>query len=62
MVTALLFYTLAKSKRLADFLDSVSDERMPFTAKWRTLVGGWKKGSMGGQATVRTSVAAPPLR
>ena len=27
-------YTLAKSKRLADFLDSVSDERMPFTAKW----------------------------
>src|SRR4029077_5650771 len=28
VVTALLFYTLAKSKGLADFLDAISDERL----------------------------------
>ncbi len=33
-VTALLFYTLAKSKRLADFLDAISDERMAVRGKF----------------------------
>jgi Mg2+ and Co2+ transporter CorA len=36
-VTALLFYTLSKSKALADFLDSVSDERMS------TADQGWRR-------------------
>jgi hypothetical protein len=62
LVTVLLSYTLAKSKRLADFLDSVSDERLPFMAKCRALVAVWKKGSLGGQATLRESISARPLR
>jgi hypothetical protein len=44
LVSALLFYTLAKSKPLADFLDSMSDERLPVAAKWRALVNVWKSG------------------
>ena len=42
-VTALLFYTLAKSKALADFLDSVSDERLGTSAKVRSLINVWRK-------------------
>jgi hypothetical protein len=41
-VTALLFYTLAKSKRLADFLDAISDERMPARRKLDTLAQVWR--------------------
>jgi len=41
-VTALLFYTLSKSKALADFLDSVSDERLSSGAKMRALVNVWR--------------------
>jgi hypothetical protein len=41
-VTALLFYTLAKSKRLADFLDAISDERMPALRKLDTLMQVWR--------------------
>jgi CorA-like Mg2+ transporter protein len=37
LVTGLLFFTLAKSKPLADFLDSVSDERLPVRLKWAAL-------------------------
>jgi hypothetical protein len=42
-VIVLLFYTLAKSKKLADFLDSVSDERLPQRAKWASLFDVWRK-------------------
>jgi len=37
-VTALTFYTIAKSKRLSDFLEALSDERLPASAKFRSLV------------------------
>jgi hypothetical protein len=42
-VTALLFYTLAKSKALADFLDAVSDERLGGSAKVASLFAVWHK-------------------
>ena len=42
-VTALLFYTLAKSKALADFLDSVSDERLSTSDKVQSLINVWRK-------------------
>jgi hypothetical protein len=42
-VTALLFYTLSKSKGLADFLDSVSDESLSIRQKWGTLVRVWRR-------------------
>src|SRR5262249_50229039 len=41
LVSGLLFYTLAKAKPLADFLDAVSDERLPVTAKWAALFEVW---------------------
>ena len=42
-VTWLLFYTLAKSKRLADFLDAISDERLPARAKLDSLLDVWRE-------------------
>jgi Mg2+ and Co2+ transporter CorA len=33
----LTLFTVAKSKRLADFLDALSDERIGWRDKWRTL-------------------------
>jgi len=42
-VTLLTFYTLSKSKRLSDFLDAVSDERLPSRAKIGSLVNVWRK-------------------
>jgi CorA-like Mg2+ transporter protein len=42
-VTAFLFYTLTKSKRLADFLEAISDERMPVRQKFGTLVDVWRR-------------------
>jgi hypothetical protein len=42
-VTWLLFYTLAKSKRLADFLDAISDERLPSRAKLDSLLDVWRE-------------------
>jgi len=42
LVTALLtIYTLAKSKRLSDFLDAVSDERLSTWAKIKSLAAVW---------------------
>jgi len=41
-VAALLFYTLAKSKRLADFLDAISDERLPTGQKFGVLMDVWR--------------------
>jgi hypothetical protein len=42
-VTAFLFYTLTKSKRLADFLDAIADERMPARQKFGTLADVWRR-------------------
>jgi hypothetical protein len=42
-VTLLTFYTLSKSKRLSDFLDAVSDERLPTKAKIGSLINVWRK-------------------
>lgn len=43
LVTALLFYTLAKSKSLADFLDAVSDTRLPLRAKFGAFLDVWTR-------------------
>ena len=37
----LTFYTITKSKKLSDFLDAVSDERLSARAKWRALLAVW---------------------
>jgi len=39
---ALTFYTIAKSKRLSDFLDAISDERLTLWQKARSLALVWK--------------------
>ncbi len=39
---AITFYTIVKSKRLSDFLEAISDERLPARAKLRTLLDVWK--------------------
>jgi CorA-like Mg2+ transporter protein len=41
--TALTFYTVAKSKRLSDFLEALSDERLPSRAKLGVLLEVWRK-------------------
>lgn len=43
--TALTLYTMVKSKRLSDFLDAVSDERLPLRAKLGTLLQVWGRAS-----------------
>ena len=40
---ALTVYTITKSKRLSDFLDAVSDERLPALAKLQALAQVWRK-------------------
>lgn len=42
-VLVLTFYTIIKSKRLSDFLDALSDERMPTRAKLVALAAVWKR-------------------
>ena len=42
-VTVITFYTIAKSKRLSDFLEAISDERLPAPAKLRSLLDVWRK-------------------
>jgi hypothetical protein len=37
----LTFYTMAKSKGLSDFLDSLSDERLTVWQKTKALVAVW---------------------
>jgi hypothetical protein len=37
LTTAITLYTVAKSKRLADFLDALSDQRASWREKWRVL-------------------------
>jgi hypothetical protein len=40
--TALTFYTVVKSKRMSDFLDVLSDERVPIKAKFAALLDIWR--------------------
>ena len=40
--TVLTFYTIVKSKRLSDFLEALSDERLPAAAKFKSLLDVWK--------------------
>ena len=42
---ALTMYTMVKSKRLSDFLDVVSDERIPIWNKLRAFAAVWTRGS-----------------
>jgi hypothetical protein len=43
VATALAIYTITKSKRLSDFLDALSDERLPAKAKLAALLDVWRK-------------------
>jgi hypothetical protein len=36
-------YTIAKSKRLSDFLDALSDDRLGWAGKWHALTQVWRK-------------------
>lgn len=40
--TAITFYTVIRSKRLSDFLDALSDERLDARAKFRALIEVWR--------------------
>ncbi|CAN7685917.1 hypothetical protein LJR289_005442 [Pseudoduganella sp. LjRoot289] len=42
ITTVLTAYTMIKSKRLSDFLDVLSDERLPLWTKMKALVGVWR--------------------
>jgi hypothetical protein len=42
LTVVLTVYTVVKSKRLSDFLDAVSDERLTAGAKMRALVEVWR--------------------
>lgn len=42
-VLALTLYTIVKSKRLSDFLDALSDERLPTKAKLGALLAVWSE-------------------
>ena len=41
--TVLTLYSVAKSMRLSDFLDALSDERLPFKVKLAALLDVWRK-------------------
>jgi hypothetical protein len=41
--TVITFYTIVKSKRLSDFLEALSDEKMPAAGKFKSLVDVWRK-------------------
>jgi Mg2+ and Co2+ transporter CorA len=41
--TALTAYTMAKSKRLSDFLDDLSDEQLPWRRKLYSLARVWMR-------------------
>jgi hypothetical protein len=40
---ALTVYTMAKSKRLSDFLDALSDERLSTWLKFKALAAVWRR-------------------
>jgi len=43
--TGLTMYTMVKSKRLSDFLDAVSDERLSGWTKVKALAAVWRRGA-----------------
>jgi len=43
LTTILTFYTIAKSKRLSDFLDALSDERLTVWEKVKSLAAVWRR-------------------
>lgn len=43
-VGVLTFFTAAKSQRLAEFVDAMSDERISALKKWQAFLKVWKKG------------------
>jgi hypothetical protein len=43
LTLALTVFTMAKSKRLSDFLDAISDERLTVWQKFRSLGLVWRK-------------------
>jgi hypothetical protein len=45
LCAGLTVFTIIKSKRLSDFLDAVSDERLPGWAKFRAFVAVWRRGA-----------------
>ena len=45
LTTALTIYTIAKSKRLSDFLDLLSDERLTAWQKCKSLAAVWRQGA-----------------
>jgi Mg2+ and Co2+ transporter CorA len=45
LTVALTFYTIAKSKRLSDFLDAVSDERLSVWTKVKSFLAVWRPSS-----------------
>ena len=45
LTTALTIYTIAKSKRLSDFLDLLSDERLSAWQKCKSLAAVWRQGA-----------------
>ena len=42
LTTALTIYTMVKSKRLSDFLDALSDERLSSWRKLKALGAVWR--------------------
>jgi Mg2+ and Co2+ transporter CorA len=42
LTTALTVYTMVKSKRLSDFLDALSDERLSIWGKTKALAAVWR--------------------
>jgi Mg2+ and Co2+ transporter CorA len=44
LTTALTFYTMARSKRLSDFLDAVTDERLSVWEKTKAVAWVWRRG------------------
>ena len=45
IAAALTIYTIVKSKRLSDFLDAVSDERLSGWTKVKALAAVWRRGA-----------------
>ena len=43
LCSSLTVYTIVKSKRLSDFLDAVSDDRLPVWAKVRAFLAVWRR-------------------
>ena len=41
LVTAMTIYTVVKARRLADFLDTLADERLTWRHKMRAFLGIW---------------------